>query len=207
MKDPEKIHESIEPSLKLAHTAESEELRVIEAVQNGEKDEYHHLVSRYQNMIFAMVLRQVGERSTAEEISQEVFVKAYLNINKFEKRSRFSTWLTRIALNQTSTYFTSKSTRLQKINDSFDDHMHEVSDKEKQEDLEHKKDQQRLLKAFHEALKYLKPIYREVLVICGLEGKTYEEAASLLGIPIGTVRSRLNKARLLMKEKVEELGV
>ena len=60
-----------------------------------------------------------------------------------------------------------------------------------------------MLESFRQALSYLKPKFRDVLVLCGMEGRSYQDAADILSIPIGTVRSRLNKARLLIKDKLD----
>jgi len=185
---------------------EEEEKELIRRIQSGQKDEFRHLVTRYKSLVYSMVMRQVSHTSVAEELTQEVFVKSYLHIKKFRLESKFSTWLTRIALNHTNTYFSSKRFKTERVSESFDIQKHEVHVKKDNHDAEHEERQEELFGKFKAALAKLKPIFREVLVLCALEGKTYEEVSDILEIPIGTVRSRLNKARLLMRRVVEEVG-
>ena len=175
-----------------------EEQETIRKVQSGDKDEFRHLVACYQNLVLAMILRQVGIRAVAQDLAQEVFVRAYFSINKFRSDSSFSTWITRIALNQTSSYFSSKKYKTQKLTESFDTKRHDIGDQEVNMNNEQKEQQNILIKNFHVALASIPPIFRDALALCALEEKSYQEAAQILEIPIGTVRSRLNKARLLL---------
>ena len=178
-----------------------DEENLIRRIQSGEKDEFRHLVQNYKNLVFSMILRQVGDYTLSEELSQEVFIKAYLNLKKFQHKSSFSTWLTRIALNHVSTYFSSKRYKLQKITEAYDYKNHETTTDDSSRENEIKHEQQ--LESFRQAVAKLKNIFRDVIVLCSLEGKSYEEAAGILGVPVGTVRSRLNKARLLIKQSIE----
>lgn len=172
------------------------EFEIVRAVAQGKKEMYRTLVDNHKNMIFSLIVRQVGDRAVAEELTQETFLKAYSNIKKFRYEASFSTWLSRIALNQTSSYFTSKRYKQQKRTRDLEAARSAESLSNPEKDLE----RQRMIEKFREGLAELKPIYRDVIVACGLEGKSYDEAAELLKVPVGTVRSRLNKGRLLMQE-------
>lgn len=183
------------------------EALVVRSVQAGNKESFRILVMRYKDLVYAMIMRQVADHAAAEEISQDVFVKAFLNIGKFRLESKFSTWLTRIALNETSSYFSSKKFKQQKLSESFDAVKHDIGDGESRESMEEEARHNLLLKTFRAGLAGLKPRFRDVLVLCGLEGKTYEEAAAILEIPVGTVRSRLNKARHLIKQSVKSFAL
>lgn len=178
-----------------------EDLALIKRVLAGDRDRFRDLVEIYQNTIFALVMRQVGKRDVAEDLTQEVFVKAYKALSKFRSEAKFSTWLTRIALNHTNTYFCSKRYREQQRTQSFDPALHDSAAHDRSEHSEEEK----RLELFREALAKLKPHLREVLVMCGLEGKSYQETAEILEIPIGTVRSRLNTARLKLKDALGSL--
>ena len=184
-------------------TKESESL-LIRRIVSGEKEEFRVLVGEYKDRIFAMVMRQTGNRTLAEEITQESFVKAYINLKKFRFDSQFGTWLTRIALNETNNYFASKRFKETKNSESYSNEIHEKQlghseDEDQRAELEKR---ERSLVEFRKALATLKPKFRDVITLCSLEGRSYEEAASVLSIPIGTVRSRLNKARLLLKDAI-----
>ena len=203
MVDQAKLESTLD-RLAMPQHAESDESAIVRKVQSGDKDEFRHLVLRYKDMVYALVLRQVGRHDLAEEIAQDVFVRAFLHIRKFRFEAKFSTWLTRITLNQTHSYFSSKRFRQQCSTESFDQTTHDMSDSDQSKDLEEEKEHAHLMQSFRNALGMLKPKFREVLVLCGLEGKSYQEAAEVLAVPVGTIRSRLNKARLLVKEKLDE---
>ena len=175
-----------------------DERAIISKVIAGDKNEFRHLVLRYKDTVFALVMRQVGDRDLAEEITQESFIKAYLNLGQFRFDSRFSTWLVRIALNQTSSYYSSRKFKEKQKTESFDRERHEMS-AGNNEDIKKEEEQHRL---FRSALGQLTRKLREAVVLCGLEGRSYEEAATILDIPVGTVRSRLNAARLKLKDAV-----
>jgi RNA polymerase sigma-70 factor (ECF subfamily) len=169
---------------------------IIKAIVNGESDQFRKLITRHQNRIFSLVNRQVQD---LQELTHEIFVKAYLNLKKFRFESKFTTWLTRIALNHVNSYFSSKKFKQQKRTESFDPGLH---DRMASSSMDNERERKNLISQFKEALAALSPKLRDVIVLCGLEGKSYEEAAEVLGIPIGTVRSRLNTARLNLKTAV-----
>lgn len=171
---------------------------IIDSVLGGEREAYRHLVARHQNMIFSLLMRQTGDAVVSEELCQACFVRAFFNLRSFRKEAQFSTWLVRIALNVASSHFSSRRFREAKLTDSFDASAHDMSTHSPQDE----KEKNEFLCEFRTALLSIKSYLRETLVLCGLEGKTYEEAAGILGVPVGTVRSRLNKARLLLKEKL-----
>lgn len=171
---------------------------IIARVLKGERDEFRHLIDRHKNMVFAMLMRQVGNHSIAEDLAQETFCRAYQHLKKFRNESSFSTWLTRIALNQASSYFTSRKFKESRKTDSFDVQTHDMSSSETRQPHERKE----IFAAFRNALAELSPKLRDVLVLCAFEGKSYEEAAEVLTVPVGTVRSRLNAARLEVKKLV-----
>lgn len=169
----------------------------IQAVKSGEVDRFQELIERYQNRIIGLIGRQVGNRALAEELAQETFVRAYRGLKSFQGESTFSTWLIRIALNTTKSYFSSKRYKQAQRSESFDstrhDREHETEDVDQAELAAQKE-------AMREELARLKPHLQEVIILCGFEGKQYQEAADILKIPIGTVRSRLNKARLTLRK-------
>ncbi len=170
---------------------------LIRRIIAGERDEYRVLVTEHEGLVFSMIQRQVGDIEITREIAQETFVRGYLNLSKFKFESRFGTWITRIALNQTSNYFSSKRFKQNAVTHAYESQLHDrAAENDPQQDLP--------LTEFQIALGRLNSIHRDVVVLCSLEGKSYEDAASILGIPIGTIRSRLNKARLLLRDLIIE---
>lgn len=172
---------------------------LVNRVVSGDEEAFRRLVERHEDTVFALIMRQVGERGAAEDICQDTFVRAYRSIGKFKFKSQFSTWLVRIAINQTSSYFTSRRYKESRRTDRLIRETHDMPGEQQQSGQEGTE----LVERLRAALATLGPKFREVIVLCGLEGKSYEEAAAVLDIPTGTVRSRLNKARLLLKEALE----
>ena len=164
----------------------------------GDHAAFREIVSSYRNAVFTLVLRQVGSHCVAEELAQEIFVKAYLHMNTFRFESRFSTWLTRIALNHTNSYFASRRYKQSSRTEEFKPEIHAEGGESPEALMERKERMAR----FRAGLAALSPKLRDALTLCALEGRSYEEAAEVMKVPVGTVRSRLNKARLQLKEIV-----
>lgn len=172
---------------------------VVRQVLAGKRELFQVLVTRYKGQVFSMILRQVGDHAVADDLAQETFVKAYLNLKSFRYESKLSTWLVRIALNTTNSYFSSRRFKELQRTKTLD-YTTPAGTTQSPEQLSEK---QSALELFRSAISNLKPKFREVIVLCGLEGKSYEEAALVLGVPIGTVRSRLNTARLTLKNELD----
>lgn len=168
----------------------------IAAILAGNRDEYRHIVSRYKDNVFRMLMRQTGNRQVAEELTQQTFIRAYRGLASFRGNSSLLTWIIRIALNCSHSYFNSSQFKRSQRAEPFDAGIHSASSESPQEYLERKE----RLKRFRVCLAGLKASQREILTLCALEEHSYEHVASLVEIPVGTVRSRLNTARLKLKE-------
>ena len=176
-------------------SSEPSEREVIQQVVRGARDEFRHLVHAHQEQVYLMILKSVGDEQLARELTQDTFLKAYLNLSKFRFQSSFSTWLIRIALNSTNSYFSSKRFKQKMRTTSFDGEIHRKDSPEQDDGFD-----EEAIERLRLAIGRLKPIYRDVLTLCALEKKSYEDAAALLDVPIGTIRSRLNKARHLLRK-------
>jgi RNA polymerase sigma factor (sigma-70 family) len=176
-----------------------DEFGIVQRVLAGEKDEYRHLVRANQDQVYAMIMRQVGDPHTARDLTQEVMVRAYVSLPKFQFKCKFSTWLTRIALNLTSSYFSSKEFKRRARTTTLDAEDYEGFCRAGEASAA----SEQALQQLRLCVAALTPKYREVLVLCGFESKSYEEAARLLGVPVGTVCSRLNTARGLLRAKLK----
>lgn len=182
----------------VARERPDDESAIIQRVLNGEREEYRHLVLAHQDRLFQIVLRQVGERQLAHDLVQETFVKAYLNLAKFRAQASFATWLTRIALNTANSYFSSAEFKRKLRSTKLDDAI--LTDEALPTDLTERDllcDQLRL------AVASLNAKYRDVIVLCSFNNFSYEEAAETLAVPVGTIRSRLNTARLKLREVLQ----
>ncbi len=175
---------------------------VIRQVLAGDPDAFRGLVVRYKDLVFALIMRQVADHAVAEDLSQEVFMKAFTALRRFRGDAQFSTWLTRIALNATNSYFSSRRYRERRRSEPFEPVRHDRASAPAE--AEDDGVSETMKEQFRNGLAALASHYRDVLVLVGLEGHSYEEAAETLGIPLGTVRSRLSKARELIRARIEQ---
>lgn len=163
---------------------------VIAKVNAGDIEAFQEIVLRYEALIYGMIRRQIGGRDVVEELAQDVFVRAFRHLDSFRYDARFSTWLTRIALNVVKNHLASRRHRegartfpfclkqlcgLGAQRSTFD------PDRESADTV-------------RAAVAELPEKYREVVALCGFEEMTYVEAADVLGVPVGTVCSRMNVA-------------
>jgi len=166
------------------------ETEVIAAIQNG-NDRYAELVERYHVGLIIHCEQLVGDRDEAEDIAQQAFIKAYMGLQKFDPaRARFSTWLYKIATNLAIDYLRQHRRRV----DVADiEAMAEVSMPTYLED-EEKQEVQRAVRGL------TPPQYRWVVEAYYWEGKSYQQIADELAIPLNTLRSWMRRAKLQLRE-------
>jgi len=161
------------------------------------------LVRRYQDRLYHSVYRLVDNPDDALDVVQEAFLNAYQNLGSFKGDSLFFTWLYRIAVN---TAISLK--RKQRVSLSIDGRNGEaiIDPLDPSEDNRpgHALEQAELERRIQQALNRLSPEHRAVLVMKDIEGQKYETMAEVLGVPIGTIRSRLHRARLEMRELLSQ---
>jgi RNA polymerase sigma-70 factor, ECF subfamily len=184
--------------------------RLITETMRGKTASFGLLVRRYQDRLFNAVLRVTDNADDAADVVQETFINAYQSLNSFKGESEFFTWLYRIAFNAAISQRRKKKATL-----SFDlspngdrgghgDRIHEPADESEdsrpEAALERSEDELRL----QAALNKLSPEHRVVLVLKDIDGQRYEDIADVLDVPIGTVRSRLHRARLELRDLLED---
>ena len=171
------------------------DLECVQRLHRGEIEVFEILVRRYQKTIFNLVYRVLGDYEEAAEISQEVFLSAYRSIRQFRGDASFSTWLYRIALNHASTRRKSMASWQQRTvpidtaNPAGDHRLdpgHAMEQKETQERVQR-------------ALGSLEPHDALIILLRDLHDVPYEEVAQILAVPLGTVKSRLYRARQALK--------
>jgi len=177
-----------------------DEKRLIDLARHGDKDAFRRLVETYQDRLFGLVFSLAQNREQAEDLTQEIFVKAYFALSSFEGQSAFYTWLYRIASNHCLDHL--RKRRPQQI--SIDRPMTDDSEMTFQETLEApaSDNPETSLEASSEAaalLEALDPEQKFILSLRELEGYSYEDLAELLNCPLNTVKSRLNRAREALK--------
>ena len=178
--------------------------RLIADVLRGKEAAYALLMRRYEERLFNTVFRLLGNHEDAQDVVQETFINAYQSLASFKGDSQFFTWLYRIAYNTAISH-----KRKQKGTLSLDASRNgEAGGIEPLDRSEHNQPGSALFRAEDErriqhALNRMSPEHRAVLVLKDMENQKYEEIAEILNVPIGTIRSRLHRARLELRELLE----
>ncbi len=179
-------------------------------VQEGESACFDVLVDRYKTRLFNYLLRLMGDRDEAEEVAQEAFVKAYIHAGKYKTIARFSTWLYTIATNLVRNKMRSRS-RAPKVYSLWSRSGYD-SDEERQIDIvdpnrspEEILNDRELSDVISRSISKIPEKYRESFVLREINQLSYEEIAAVTGLKLGTVRSRINRARNYFRQIVEPL--
>jgi len=176
-------------------------------VQQGDKTAYDLLVIKYQHRIIQLVNRYVKDPSEAQDVAQEAFIKAYRALGNFRGDSAFYTWLYRIAINTAKNYLVSRSRR-------YTDYQIDVQDAEQVENASQLKGMDtpenllmndEVVNVIKSAIERLPEEMKTAIMLREFEGLSYEEIAQAMECPVGTVRSRIFRAREAIDEKLAPL--
>jgi RNA polymerase sigma-70 factor (ECF subfamily) len=172
-----------------------DEAVLVEACRRGERPALHALYERYRRRVFALIARIVGAQD-AEELTQDVFLRAFRGLEKFRGDAQLSTWMYRLAVNAALSHATRAQARAKRnVSDEALEKM-PAPDGIEQGDP-------RLRARLQEALVALPAGYRAVLVLHDVEGLQHDEIAQILGCRVGTSKSQLHKARAKMRDLLE----
>lgn len=195
------------PSLDLQNLPDAD---VVALAQQGRELAYRELIRRYERPVFSLVFRMVRDRALAEDLSQETFIKVLNNIDKYVPEFKFSSWLFKIANNLAIDHL--RRRRIQTVSmdgspdattasqieaTSFELASHGES---ALDELEAKE----LGSAIERAIAALRPEYRSCIMLRHVEGRSYEEIAATLDLPLGTVKTYIHRARHELRKALEE---
>jgi RNA polymerase sigma-70 factor (ECF subfamily) len=174
---------------------------IITKVLRGEQAYFVQLVERYQNYVFTLVLRMADNREDAEEISQDVFVKAYRALADFRGESRFSTWLYTIVRTSCITFLRKKKL----VTVSIDDEAKPMQLENRESGFRANSVEQKSKHAMvNEAILLLGPDDRQVITLFYQGEQSLEEIGKIMGLEPNTVKVKLHRARQRLKEKMEK---
>ena len=187
--------------------AKQTDLELVRRVQSGDKSAFDVLVLKYQQKVINLVTRYVHDPHIAMDVSQESFIKAYRGLKNFRGDSAFYTWLYRISINTAKNHLVSKSRRMP--DDDIDAQEAEQYDGgEKLRDISTPENEllsSEVQRTVQNAIDALPDDLRIAITLRELEGLSYEEISDSMDCPIGTVRSRIFRAREFIEKELEPL--
>jgi RNA polymerase sigma-70 factor, ECF subfamily len=194
-------------------SSNKEDRNHIDAFLKGDESGFNLLVRKYQDLIVSTCVRIAGNYHDGEDAAQEVFVQVYKNLGTFRGDSEFATWLYRITMNICRNqhrswwkrlFTTARHTDRQNEGDEDGPSFELASGAPSpEEDLEKK----RTVESVRKAIGKLPQLQREIIVLCDLHEKSYDEICSILGITLGTAKSRIARAREALKNLLASTGV
>jgi RNA polymerase sigma-70 factor (ECF subfamily) len=168
--------------------------------RRGDEGAWQELVSRHTRKVFALAYRFTGRVDEAEDLTQEVFVKVYQSLDRYrEGDGAFSAWLSVLARNQAiDGYRRRRQEHLRRVEEP--ELLERMPDHDEGALAGLERDER--VRLVHRGLRSLPPDLREPLILCDLQGLPYEEIASTLSLPLGTVKSRINRGRLELAKRL-----
>lgn len=183
------------------------DLELIGLMKKGNKNAYSHLTERYSKKLFTYIFHFVGDKNEAEDILQNVFSKTYKNLNRFDVSRKFSSWIYRIAHNESINFLKRRNKRyivswedIATTKDKLDTATSEEIPEEKWEHME-------IVREIDEALEKLPPKYRQVLKLRYFQEYSYEEIGDILKKPINTIGTLINRAKRKLLEIAKKQGI
>jgi RNA polymerase sigma-70 factor (ECF subfamily) len=177
-----------------------DESDLVRAAQGGDESAFTGIVVRYQRAVYRIAYGLVRNHSDADDLAQETFIRAYQAIGRFRVGEPLLPWLSRITVNLAYSLFRRRKRRPETALDPLVESGRQWSAGEDPAEETAKRERERHL---GEAFEGLKPEHRAVLVLRVVEGLAYDEIAKSLGVPVGTVMSRLSRARAELKARLE----
>ncbi len=178
---------------------------------DGDESAYRLLLERFRRPVFSLIYRMIGDPEQAEDLAQESFVKAFNNLDSYNPSYRFSSWLFKIANNHAIDYL--RRARLSTVSIHGSPH---ATDEEQEEgtrivlEAHDESPEQEVLatelgRQIERAIGQLRPEYRTAIVLRHVEGRSYEEIAEIMDIPIGTVKTFIHRARAELRAALGHL--
>ncbi|KJZ14815.1 RNA polymerase sigma factor RpoE [Marinomonas sp. SBI22] len=187
----------------MQHSSSSDQ-ELVERVQNGDKKAFDLLVLKYQYKVMGLIGRYVSDKHEVMDVAQESFIKAYRAIGNFRGDSAFYTWLYRIAVNTAKNYLVGRNRRPPSSDVALDDEEeYTVFDALADVDTpDATLNKDRLEAAIYETIEHLPEELKTAIRLREFDGLSYEDIAQIMGCPVGTVRSRIFRARDAIEKRI-----
>lgn len=173
---------------------------LIDVSISGREESFEELVRRYQRPIVGYVFRMLGDYDAALDVTQEVFIKVYNSLHRYSSDYKFSTWLYRIAHNATIDHLRRNSTNTQSIETETADGAYQLQIESRDPSPEKDRERKEWRVEIEAVVKRLPTAYRELILLRHSQDLSYDEIAEVTGLPLGTVKNRLFRAREMMRE-------
>jgi len=182
------------------------EQQLIERAKNGDTKAFEELMKRTQTNIYNLGLRLLGNKEDAADLMQETYIKAYENLDRFEGRSSFSTWLYRIATNNALMKLRKEKNKKVSIDElkKFGDKSYKIEISDWSENPSSYFKSAELKEVLQKAIDSLPPKYKSVFILHDVEGLPLAEVARILSLSVPAVKTRVHRSRMYLREKISE---
>src|SRR5436309_3404675 len=179
---------------------------LIAGAVSGRVDGFEEMVRRYQRPITSYVFRMLGDYESALDVTQEVFIKVYNSLRKYSPEYKFSTWLYRIAHNAAIDHMRRNSVTAQSIEAENADGTYQIQIESGRPSPEQDHERSEWRTQIDSVVRCLPPAYRDLILLRHARDLSYDEIAEVTGLPLGTVKNRLFRAREMMRQIFIERG-
>lgn len=183
--------------------------QLVERAQRGDKRAFDLLVVKYQRKLARLLSQFIHDAAEVEDVTQETFIKAYRSLSSFRGDSAFYTWLYRIGINAAKNFLVAQKRRASTTINEFDieaaENFEEGSQLRELNTPENELMSKQIAQTVHQALQALPEELRSAITLREIEGLSYEEIASIMSCPTGTVRSRIFRAREAIADKLQSV--
>jgi RNA polymerase sigma-70 factor, ECF subfamily len=180
---------------------------LVATAMSGIEGSFEELVRRYQRPISAYVYRMVGDYDSALDLTQEIFIKVYSSLSRYRAEFKFSTWIYKIAHNSAVDHLRRTATREQSLINGNDGDSFELPIESGRPNPEQESERKERRIEIEGVVRALPSHYRELIILRHSNDLTYEEIVEVTGLPLGTVKNRLFRAREMMRQQFVEKGI
>ncbi len=184
----------------------AEDKQLIARALQGDQKAYETLLNKYRSLVFTIMMKMVRNPQEAEDLTQEAFIKAFHSLPSFKEEFAFSTWLMKIATNNCIDFLRKRKLKTRSIHEPVKYKDEELERSLPAQDPTPEKTllQEERRRIIEEAIQELPDRYRHVILLRHKEEKSYEEIADILGLPLGTVKAQIFRAREMLNQKLKD---